>query len=146
MVVRRSSRAPGTPLLPVPLVRARVERELSRISLRQAAREIGISPNALKSFVAGATPRWPTRLKLERWLTGLPPEQAAPALGRFLEAVGDLTRDLPSPDAAVVGLELSRLLLDAYRRRQLPPPRWVHELAQHYSAPSGGPQGESPGP
>jgi hypothetical protein len=55
----------GVPTLPVPLLRDAVARELARMSLRQASRQIAISPNGLRNFVSGAAPRTTTRVKLE---------------------------------------------------------------------------------
>lgn len=127
---RRPGAAPV--VLPVPALRAAVERELADLSLRRAAREIGLSPNALKNFLNGAVPRRTTRARLERWLRSRPAERGAPSLQRFLRLVGEITPDLPSGEAAAIGREVSRLILDAYRRQQIPPPRWVRELAQHY--------------
>jgi hypothetical protein len=37
-------------------------------SLRQVAREVGMSPTGLKKVLDGASPYAPTRAKLERWL------------------------------------------------------------------------------
>lgn len=44
-------------------VRAMVE----NTSLRQVARQIGMSPSGLKKFLEGATPYSPTRRRLHRW-------------------------------------------------------------------------------
>lgn len=124
---------PGVPVLPVTLLRARVEAALSQVSLRQAARELGLSPNALKNFVAGAKPRTGTRLRLERWLATRPPAPGT-SVADFVRLVGQVAGGLPSREADALGREVSKLLFDAYQRRRLPPPRWVRELAQHYRA------------
>lgn len=124
---------PGVPVLPVTLLRARVEAALSGMSLRRAAREIGLSPNALKNFVAGATPRNATRMRLERWLATRPPAPGT-SVADFVRLVGHVAGGLPLRDADALGREVSKLLFEAYERRRLPPPRWVRELAQHYRA------------
>jgi len=119
--------------LPVLVLRAAVERELASISLRQAAREIGLSPNALRNFVRGAHPRATTRQRLERWLASRGAPGRGPSLSRFLRLIEQVTPDLPPREAQALGREMSQLLVDAYQRQRLPPPRWVSELARHYS-------------
>jgi hypothetical protein len=118
----------------VPLLRAQVERELAVVSLRRAAREIGISPNALRNFVRGADPRSSTRHRLERWLASRPGPSRGPSVAAFVRLLERVTPDLPPTDATGLGRDVSRLLVDAYRRRRLPAPRWVRELARHYGA------------
>ncbi|MFQ5705046.1 MAG: hypothetical protein ACE5HT_13630 [Gemmatimonadales bacterium] len=123
-----------TPTLPIAVLRGAVERELSQISLRQAAREIGLSPNALRNFLGGSTPRRGTRARMERWLATRPASGNVPTLRRFLRLLENVTPDLPPREAATLGREVSRLLLDAYERQRVPPPRWVRELLRHYRA------------
>jgi hypothetical protein len=115
-------------------LRTAVERELATVSLREAARQIGVSPNALRNFVRGAEPRQMTRHRLERWLAERPGAAAGPSLSTFVRLLENITPDLPRRDAAVLGREMSELLLDAYRRRQLAAPRWVREVARHYGS------------
>jgi len=103
-------------------------------SLRQAASEIGLSPNALRNFLAGAEPRKTTRAKLERWIGARKTADTGPQLGDLVRLIGDLTVDLSAAQAASLGRETARLLLEAYQERQLPPPRWVRELATQYRA------------
>jgi hypothetical protein len=116
------------------LLRTAVERELATVSLREAAREIGLSPNALRNFVRGAHPRATTRHLLERWLGQRPGAAGGPSVSNFVRLLENITPDLPRREAAALGREMSTLLLDAYRRRQIPPPRWVREVARHYGS------------
>lgn len=102
------------------------------MSLRQAGREIGLSPNALRNFVAGAQPRLKTRLYLERWLASRPPTTAGPSVAEFLSLVDGLTPDLPPREARALARHLTDDLVKAYRRVQLPTPSWVRELSRHY--------------
>lgn len=123
------------PTLPATLLRDAVARLVATMSLRQAAREIGLSPNALRNFLAGAEPRAATRARLERWLAA---RRAAadrhPSVGHLVQLIGELASELSPAQAAALGRETARLLLDAYQSRQLTPPRWVRELAGHYRA------------
>ncbi len=107
---------------------------MTSISLRQAAAEIGLSPNALKNFLAGAEPRATTRAKLERWLGDRKTQEPGPQIGDLVRLIGDLAVDLSPAQAASLGRETARLLVEAYQERHLPPPRWVRELATHYRA------------
>jgi hypothetical protein len=131
---KRAPARTGGAGLPVPLLRTAVERELAAISLREAARQIGLSPNALRNFVRGAEPRATTRHRLERWLADRPGAAPGPSLSNFVQLLENITPDLPAREAAALGREMSELLLDAYRRRQIPPPRWVREVARHYGS------------
>lgn len=131
----RRSRPPRLPTLPATLLRDAIARQLATVSLRQAATEIGLSPNALRNFVAGAEPRATTRAKLERWLAGRKTADKQPQVGALVRLIGDLAVDLSPTQATTLGRETARLLLGAYQERHLPPPRWVRELAEHYQVP-----------
>lgn len=132
-----SSRTTGVPSLPIPVLRAAVERELDEHSLRWVARQVRMSPNAIRNFLRGATPRRATRVRLERWLASRPTPGRGPSLQGFIRLMGEVTTGLPQKEAAAIGGEVSRMLLGAYQRQQLPPPRWVRELARHYSGRQG---------
>lgn len=126
---------PRPPTLPATLLRDAVARQLATLSLRQAASEIGLSPNALRNFLAGAEPRATTRAKLERWLANRRTSERQPRIGDLVRLIGDLAGDLSPAQAAALGHETARFLLDAYQTRRIAPPRWVRELANHYHAP-----------
>lgn len=133
---RAEGSPPGTAALPLALLRALVERQLEASSLRQAAREIGLSPNALRNFLRGAVPRMRTRVRIERWVATRAGSPTGPEPAAFARLLSELAPDLPASEANRLGREVSRLLLNAYRRRQMPPPRWVRELVRHYRADS----------
>lgn len=119
-------------ILPVPLLRDAVAREVSTLSLRGAAGEIGISPNALRNFLRGATPRTSTRVKLEAWLSRRTRRAKAPTVGALVRLVDAVGADLSPRQAAALGREIAVFLLDAYHERRQPPPRWVRELVHRY--------------
>jgi len=125
------------PTLPATLLRDAVARATATISLRQAAREIGLSPNALRNFLAGAEPRVTTRARLEHWLAAqrVTTADRSPTVGQLVRLIGDLAGDLSPTQAAALGRETASFLLDAYQTRHIVPPRWVRELASHYHAP-----------
>lgn len=123
---------PGT--LPIPLLRDAVAREVAGVSLRRAAREIGISPNGLRNFLNGATPRMPTRARLEHWLAARSASVRPPTLGHLVRLLGEIGVDLSPQQTAALGRDIARLLTEAYEHRRRPPPRWVRELVGYYSA------------
>jgi len=55
--------------VPVPTdeIRTALRRYLEGESLRQTAREVGMSPTGLTNFLNGATPFTPTVRKLKKW-------------------------------------------------------------------------------
>ena len=98
-------------------------------SLRSVAREIGMSPPGLQSFLDGRTPYPATHRKLERWYvrekanvggdTGVEAAEAA---------VRILTRDLPDDlraDAARRSVEFYEAVYDA---AGTPRPVWLRDL------------------
>jgi hypothetical protein len=126
------SPAARPPTLPVFLLRDAVARRLGIVSLRQAAREVGLSPNALRNFVRGAAPRASTRAKLERWMAMHRATEPRPSVGRLVQLLGELGAELSPAQTAQLGRETARFLLGAYEARRLAPPRWVRELVTYY--------------
>src|SRR5712691_10166842 len=122
----------SVPTLPVPLLRDAVAREIARLSLRRAAREISISPNGLRNFLNGSAPRSATRAKLERWLAGQQRVTRPPNVGQLIRLLGELSGDLSPQQTAHLGRNIAGLLAGAYEAGRLGPPRWVQELLRHY--------------
>ncbi len=48
-------------------IRTALRRHLDAVSLRQAAREVGMSPTGLSKFLEGSEPYMPTVMKLRAW-------------------------------------------------------------------------------
>ena len=130
-----SAPAGSVPALPVPLLRDAVAREVAQQSLRRAAREIGLSPNGLKNFLNGATPRLATRVRMERWLAGRARTRRSPSVGHLVRLIEELGAELSPRQTAALSRDVAELLVAAYENRRLPPPRWVRELAGHYGRP-----------
>src|SRR5687768_17422905 len=103
-------------------------------SLRQAARDIGMSPTGLRGFLDGAAPYVKTERKLRAWylreanrgVQAVSPEAASNALrllvGHFAPAYGRETT-----------LELIDVLERRARDSQTPVPQWIGELRSQYS-------------
>jgi hypothetical protein len=98
-------------------------------SLRQVARQIGMSPSGLKKFMEGAAPYSPTRRRLHRWYVqhsrvqhGQVEFPEANAALRVL--VHDLTRDSRRRTADRM-VECLRL---GYQESGKVPPNWLSDL------------------
>ena len=120
----------AVPTLPVELLRDAVARAVVQTSLRQAAREISISPNGLRNFINGAAARPATCLKLERWVARRELKGRAPTEGRFIKLLNEVASDLTPRQASAVAKEVASLIADAYELRDLTPPRWMADLAR----------------
>jgi hypothetical protein len=94
----------------VSALRAAVVHRIERTSLRQVAREVGVSPSGLDKFVNGATPYQKTRRKLEAWSTR--------------RAASDLSED-PSPETVAGALRILAVFAPAARRT-----RFVDDLLE----------------
>ena len=120
------------PTLPIPLLQDAVARQVARFSLRRVAREVSMSPNGLRDFLRGATPRSSTRGKLERWLAAQGQVTRPPNVGQFVRLLAELSSDLSPQQTEQLGREIAALLVRSYEVRRLSPPRWVQELLRHY--------------
>lgn len=91
-----------------------------------------MSPNGLRHFLEGATPRSATRVKLERWLAAQGKVTRPPNLGQFIRLLNELSVDLSPVETLELGRTLAGLLVQSYDMRRLSPPRWVRDLLRHY--------------
>ncbi|PYO28284.1 MAG: hypothetical protein DMD73_06225 [Gemmatimonadetes bacterium] len=119
----------------MPLLRDVIARETARHSMRRIAREIAMSPNGLRDFLQGATPRGPTRAKLEQWLAGRGRVTRLPNIGQFVRLLNELSSDLSARQTMQMGREVAGLLVESYEARGLRSPPWVLELRRHYESP-----------
>jgi len=123
----------GVPTIPVAVLRDAVALAITELSLRGAAKEMGISPNGLRNFINGSAPRSATRAKLERWLASLDHRTVPPpTVGHLVRLLTDLSGDLSPQQTVLLGRSISAVLADAYEARRLSPPRWVEDLLRHY--------------
>lgn len=107
-------------------VRARVETG----SLRQAARQVGMSPTGLRKFLAGGVPYQKSRRRLFDWLhresaaarTGLPADGVSGRLAPLVEGLPPERRDAALE--ALVGT-----LRSLYGAHADAAPAWLKELA-----------------
>ncbi|HZI23037.1 MAG TPA: hypothetical protein VFD76_10985 [Gemmatimonadales bacterium] len=131
------------PTIPVPVLRDAVESAITELSLRGAAKQIGVSPNGLRNFINGSAPRSATRAKFERWLASLDHRSVPPpTVGHLVRLLTDLSGDLSPQQAVALGRSISAVLAEAYQARHLAPPRWVKDLLRHYRPRRGKESGE----
>jgi len=123
---------PAAPTLPVPLLRDGLAREAARFSLRRLAREMGVSPNGLRDFLRGSSPRSATRTRLEGWLAAQSTVTRPPNVGQFVRLLNELAVDLSPEQTVQLGRAIAALLVESYETRRLAPPRWVQDLLRHY--------------
>ncbi len=133
---------PAAPTLPVPLLRDGLAREAARFSLRRLARETGVSPNGLRDFLRGSSPRSATRTRLESWLTAQGTATRPPNVGQFVRLLNELAVDFSLEQTVQLGRAIAALLVESYETRRLVPPPWVRELLRHYRPRRGKAAGE----
>lgn len=112
------------------MLRDAVAREGASVSLRQAAREIGTSPNGLRNFLNGAAPRRVTRAKLEKWLSLRVTPNRPPAVGHLVGLIQALAADLTPRQAIALTGDVAKAVVVAYRECGVAVPKWVLQLAR----------------
>lgn len=118
--------------LSVERLREAVAARVECASLRQAAREVGMSPTGLRKFLEGSSPYTPTRRKLERWYV----REAAAHQGDVsheaaVAALRVLVQDLPPARRRPAAEALLGALEHAYEGARLTAPEWLRALRQH---------------
>jgi hypothetical protein len=114
---------------PVEMLREAARSYTDATSLRQAARDIGMSPTGLRGFLEGGAPYAKTERKVRAWYLREAQRdvQAVP-----LEAATNALRLLVGHFAPVLGEATTRELVDVLERRcresHTPVPRWVGEI------------------
>lgn len=118
---------------PVPLeqLREAVAGGVAARSLRQVARDVGMSPSGLQKFIDGATPYSATRRKLERWFVRESAHyRGTPSPGSIIAAVRVLTQDLPARGRGRAVASILDTLETTYREGGRPVPEWLAEVRE----------------
>lgn len=116
---------------PLDRIRALLTLRVEGASLRQVARDVGMSPSGLQKLLDGSEPYTPTRRKLERWYVResgraygvLDTETAAAAIELLLQ-------DLPL-HARPTAADRVRALLDELYSAIGKRPRWLDHLLEN---------------
>lgn len=117
--------------VPLAVLRQALERWVAKTSLRQAARETGMSPTGLRKVLSGSRVHASTERKLLTWYlrhlaqhgdwAALDADTAAAALALLTEGL------LPGTRKTLVSAFLERIE-KAYRDAEMAVPGWVHTL------------------
>ncbi len=131
---------PPDPELPsMTRVRDELTLRVEGTSLRNVAREVGMSPSGLDRFLDGSVPYAMSRRKLFSWWIRHAAEEApalkADAAARALEA---LVSTAPEGSRSAAAGKLLDHLEHTYGARGSTPPPWIRELRERQRAPSGG--------
>lgn len=119
--------------LPLERLREAVAGGVESRSLRQVARDVGMSPSGLQKFLDGATPYSGTRRKLEQWYVRESAVQYGAELGAgtALAALRVLTQNLPTPSEREALEEIVAALEQAHRAAGRPVPGWLREIKEN---------------
>ncbi|HEX7049346.1 MAG TPA: hypothetical protein VF188_03955 [Longimicrobiales bacterium] len=115
--------------MPLDRLREAVAGGVEARSLRQVARDVGMSPTGLRKFLSGATPYSATRRKLERWYV----REAARygddlGPGSASAALRILGHGLPPEERRRALNQMLDVLEAAHREAGRTPPPWLAEL------------------
>lgn len=109
--------------------------QVENTSLRQVAREMGMSPTGLKKFLDGTSPYAPTVRRLRNWYVRFAAGQPS---GVGLEdagaAVSVLVHDLNVESRRWAALQVLDAVGSGYARNGKPRPAWLSELRTRYEA------------
>jgi hypothetical protein len=107
-------------------------------SLRQAARDIGMSPTGLRGFLDGADPYVKTARKLTEWYVREAgrQQQSELTVETAAAALDLLTKHLPVARRDAAAAELVEVLHRHCIGSRTPPPEWLTELRRSFAADS----------
>ena len=120
---------PAAPSVPIDVIRRELERAVDQTSLRQVAREVGLSPRGLSLVMGGSRVLRKTGRKLRDWYVrravevGPSAELAAAALDILLEGVARSEREYAADMVVSV-------LQTAHRKGETAPPAWIEALSK----------------
>ena len=104
-------------------------------SLRQVAREIGMSPTGLKKFLDGTSPYSPTIRRLRNWyVRHVAIQQSKVETVDASAAIAVLMHDLSADSRRGAALHVLDAVGDGYARSGKARPEWLSELRTQYVA------------
>lgn len=122
-----SADRPGAPSLE--RLREAVAGRVDARSLRQVAREVGMSASGLQKFLTGSRPYSATRRKLERWYVRESAEYGGDlGAGSAHAALRVLVQDLPPRRRAVVIASILERIEAAFAEARAERPAWIEEV------------------
>ncbi|MBI4545050.1 MAG: hypothetical protein HY703_07645 [Gemmatimonadetes bacterium] len=116
---------------PLERLRLAVAARVEARSLRQVARDVGMSPTGLQKFLAGSRPYSATRRKLERWYVRESAHYGGElGAGSALAALRVLVQDWPARRQAGVIAKLLDALEQAHGEERRSAPPWLLEVRE----------------
>lgn len=113
---------------PVERLRDALAARVAAASLRQVAREVGMSPSGLQKFLGGARPYSATRRKLDQWYVRESARyESELSAGSAFAALRVLVHDLPPGPGERAVRHLVDALEASYGRAEVRP-KWLVEL------------------
>jgi hypothetical protein len=119
---------PLAPAVSLAVLRDALRRAVDQTSLRQVAREVGLSPRGVTLVIRGVQSQKKTVAKLREWyarhgpaVVGMSGEMAAASLANLLEG-------LDGADREVAARAIVALLEAVHRGREADPPGWIDHL------------------
>lgn len=120
----------------IPQLRAAVAERVERTSLRNAAREIGMSPTGLKKFLDGNMPYTKTIHRLRAWYVHHAADrQEETSDEAAFAALGVLVHAIPSATQAQTVEAMLHCIEQGYAGTRRPVPAWVAQLRRQYGVP-----------
>ena len=117
---------PSSPRVPIGAIRDAAALAVERESLRKVARQVGLSPNGLKQFLAGRRPYTSTEQKLNAWYAAHGRDHGgASRLDSARSAVAILLADFPAKRRALMAERIYDLLAAGHREDRREPPEWL---------------------
>lgn len=115
----------------VHVLRNAAERAVKASSLRSVARDVGLSPMGLSSFIKGTDPLPSTVEKLTTWYLRMLVERGRTTTGTTARAALAVLLDfLPERERKAVVREFRRALEKQAKAARVPLPDWVEELGE----------------
>jgi hypothetical protein len=115
--------------IPVNVLREAVRAYVAEVTLRPAAKEIGMSSSGLHTFLQGTSPHSVTVRKLTTWyLRRVAEGVVSPTTELLSAALGLLLQPFPSSRQAAIRKELLDVLQRRCEEAGVPKPLWLSEL------------------
>lgn len=121
---------PATPIS-IDGLRNNISVRVLETSLRNVARQVGMSPTGLEKFLEGSQPYTSVRGKLYEWWSRdgrLPSSEVDAEVASA--ALDWLVQDLPAPRRPAAVERVLRVLLEAHLREHVVPPLWLSTLLE----------------
>ena len=114
----------------VRILREAVRRALRGRSLRTVAKEIGMSPMGVSSFLEGGGPYAVSELKLMGWYLAHGVDEPEPSAESVRVIRALLVDGFPPDERNAAAKKLADALMLVYRKAGLKPPAWIEKLKE----------------